>query len=399
MMRRTTTLENDVTVIGLGPVGLLAALAACNSNQKVAVVTDRTFYSRESVLECPWRAVTSVNKQLNKMVSDDQKTVHVMTQEVENNLYKRLIKFEGRNLRIIRIDRKANSDSVKLNVKEKNLKIIDFSGAHIEVKSKYFIGSDGSGHGMANQVNQQLKDYKINYIKPQREQLHPYHSLIVFRIPRGQEDEYKNQLTENNGEPHDVNILRNKFSWDLLSRPEAKVLSNGDVLTIGTEIPKILFNIKDRNERAERLNEWARHVLLDYLPRMLVSDLVKPVYADTEKEKKQQQMQVTVFEIELDEADRFIVPLGEDNSNEEKAYFMLFGDALKKPHYHTASGTSNGVYEIEQFLKFLKSKQSHDDLIKLDKSVTQILHNNRKLIDDYLLGRSEKERLAKQVQH
>ena len=116
MIRQTITLENDVTVIGLGPVGLLAALAACNSDQNVVVVTDRTFYSRESVLECPYRAVTSVNKQLSQMVSDDQKTVHVMTQEVENNLYKRLVKFGGKNVRIIRINKKVNIENYNLKV-------------------------------------------------------------------------------------------------------------------------------------------------------------------------------------------------------------------------------------------------------------------------------------------
>ena len=123
---QTTITYSDNVVVGLGPVGLAAALESCRANQKVTAITNRQSYTRPQVIgvdhdtinylksltgESAIQDLIKQNK-LSIIMYRDLPYAYLQLKTLEDLLYGSLLKYQGNNLEIISIDSKQQITTI-----------------------------------------------------------------------------------------------------------------------------------------------------------------------------------------------------------------------------------------------------------------------------------------------
>lgn len=444
VQENTDNIQYDIVVGGLGPAGLDIALRAALAGKRVLALTDRDYYSREQVLrldkdiaELLFGSSKKDRKQLqrdglitirkDKGMKLGEYYITIETGKLEEYL-RDLHNTQGAHkkldLTILQLPKASQGRNFEFDGDQRGIHIpqiqdVVYSGGgrwqskdELEnslIQFKHFVAADGANHRIADQVNelldsQQNERSKIEYEGRQIDQLHQYHSAVVFKIPQGMSKQFERALQKKNHQGATDEQLRAQ-NWRLASRPESRVLKAGNTLYIGTEAPKFAQNYEPESRR-RLIEQWARTVLGDHLPQSLIDQLTYTTddNLNAEQRQKKQQLRISPFNIQLDEAKQNYAPLWADLSyvfngftslHQNTSYFFQVGDALRKPHYHTGSGAATGFRVNSALIDFFKSDGSVEALGRYDNRVKQIRDNNRVKVDNYLLARREREANAR----
>jgi hypothetical protein len=172
------------------------------------------------------------------------------------------------------------------------------------------------------------------------------------------------------------------LGWQHASLPEFRITVNDDNLYIGGECtPEIQHN-------PDQLEVWMKTVLRLRLSQEKIDRLSMHVDAHDHPD-------CHGFNIELDEASQSVVAFPKSFSSHaplsRSARLLLIGDALRKPHYHTASGAVLALLEAQLLGEFLRSPQSKQDWKQYAALVEKLREDNRARVDNYLHQRKLRE--------
>jgi len=425
-------------VVGSGPIGLLSALSAlkhCKPPEKVALLADR--YEELGVRQ----QVLIINRDvfdfmqnlvgeelMNKYIAEAaitedphspnpaKKNHFITTGDMERLFHDALKKnyVQGEHFDLI--------ETAKIPVPRKD-ESIDYS-KKIQVNTKQSVISVGAkkingvtyecddtvkelncslgfqnlvcADGAKRSVAQSLGDSVVSFVSNQKKLHHPKHVVATFKLPANSSvyeflDKIEHTYEEEKVGPEKLTPiplkeLKAKFQWSSNARPYSQIYAVKDILYIGAELPDGLPKAKAR--------EYARALLQDSLPEAYTRDVTDPnIDTSTKFGEKQQLLSTSIFDIELGELDRLVIPCSQASSQpgqEQKqtgAVFMM-GDAAKQPLYTTGTGVQTGIREVMCFNKFLQESLQMGAVERCmgnyQKSLHTLLTPMRKRQDDWV---------------
>lgn len=175
--------------------------------------------------------------------------------------------------------------------------------------------------------------------------------------------------------PIPLSELQEKYRWEGHERPYSQIYSTRDVIYIGAEMPCDLPR--------ELAGEYAKQLMKDSLPEDYLLKIQElPCDTSTSFGRKQKQLSVSVFDIELGDINRTVLPCG-DTSDESKTGILFFmGDARKNPLYTTGTGAQTGIREVRQFQAFLEKQCTHT--VPLAESLSEYHAETRRILDEII---------------
>lgn len=384
---------DNIVIIGLGPTGLAAALAACESalpQAKIIALTNRSEYDRAQIFRvddnvkayisalCGYSYMAqherdghiySVRHSGNTRYTGPAPYHVVQTQRLEHILLERLRSF-GNRVEIIKVEKnyQPNVDVVR--------HILTLPGGR-EVRFKYLLGADGAHHSTANVL--QNKGVNISYRMAHKNPLHPRHAIGSYVLPENSEIAYRMALDLRTPyiESDAPTASMQRLGWKLRSLPEYRVFVVESTLYIGTEAPSTI------SPRANDINSWLLEVLRTALPAHMVNSLSFKLTHDASPA-------CGVFDVALREANKIMFTLPK-LAGRNDAYFIQLGDALRTTHYHTGSGVGLALLEVQAWGEFLASRQQPLDRQEMEHRIENIIRTNVARVDSYLHARARRE--------
>lgn len=175
--------EYDLAVVGLGPGGLAAALAAARAGKKVVAFTDRKDYIRGQTIRLS-DAVVEMLKEVREVGNEEDElfwkekirkesdcAYYVQIKDLECYL-RRKLELQS-NVTIVNV-KKGEIDGVE---RESSGVKINLSGGVRSFCARNVIAADGARHAFAELMNKGL-GVDIKYEKTKEQARHPYHCAI-----------------------------------------------------------------------------------------------------------------------------------------------------------------------------------------------------------------------------
>src|SRR3990167_1741145 len=416
--------SNNVVVIGLGPIGLAAAIEACQAGLNVTAITDRPLgkqkggYTRKPILllnETSFEYLESLvgknavhaylakNKLEEfqfKQMNFNKNTTEIVTyyfisvHDLENLLYEKLKEYKKNNQIIIE---EPPNQFTRI---EKHAVIVQHPNRKEErIPFQYLIGADGSKHPSADKVGG--IQYESTYDKSQTCTTHTAvefsidtdlkESLIPFVYPSPNQKRETLPFFQTNSKRPTMEEYLN-VGWKLSSPPEARIFLAKHTLYVGTELPPNIFNLPNGEEKQEKILAWTKLVLRTILPPDKVETLTPKQYKNKKDvyQQEKQRKQITTFEVDLQQTNQAIVRLPQIPPSSENAYFLPVGDALHTPHYHLGTGVNDGLLQTKLLHELFKNK----NIATYQLGVEKILAASNIRIQTYLDSRQKREDLA-----
>ena len=404
----------NTVVIGAGPIGLMAAVCALKhseASEKVAIVADRmeelgvrqqVLWIQEDVFafikDIAGAAVVQKYIDDLSITEDPHEGYYITTGDLERLFYDVLSSqytagvdydvFQSQKLapsqkpdELIQVD--LDNRCVSITGLACNNSCFESGPKSIPLKFKYLIAADGAKRSLVKTLGSDV----VFFDKTQEPLIHTKHVVATFRIPEGSTPRTCSELkihldeakiggkteaeTETEAEaeagagtgagagsssdptpqsrvysPLPLSVLQEKYHWEGHARPYSQIYSTRDVIYIGAEMPLSLPR--------ELAGEYAKQLMKDSLPEDYLLKIQElPCDLTTNFGKKQKQLSVSIFDIELGDINRTVLACG-DTSDESKTGVLFFmGDARKNPLYTTGTGAQTGIREVMQFESFL----------------------------------------------
>ena len=417
----------NTVVIGAGPIGLMAAVCALKhseASEKVAIVADRmeelgvrqqVLWIQEDVFafikDIAGAAVVQKYIDDLSITEDPHEGYYITTGDLERLFYDVLSShytagvdydvFQSQKLapsqkpdELIQVD--LDNRCVSITGLACNNSCFESGPKSIPLKFKYLIAADGAKRSLVKTLGSDV----VFFDKTQEPLIHTKHVVATFRIPEGTTprrcSELKVHLNEARAgagtgagagsssdptpqsrvySPLPLSELQEKYHWEGHARPYSQIYSTRDVIYIGAEMPRSLPR--------ELAGEYAKQLMKDSLPEdylLRVDEL--PCDLTTNFGKKQKQLSVSIFDIELGDINRTVLACG-DTSDESKTGVLFFmGDARKNPLYTTGTGAQTGIREVMQFESFLDKQSTHTR--SLGDNLTEYHAETRRILDDII---------------
>ncbi|MCH9757312.1 MAG: hypothetical protein K0U37_09010 [Gammaproteobacteria bacterium] len=437
---RAETSRYNTVVIGAGPIGLLSALCALkeceDSDEKVAIVADRidelgmrqqVLWIEEDVFQFMQNIVGSELMQeyianLALTEATGGAGYYITTGDLERLFYDALREYErGVQYDLIQSEKirpgKAVSDSIQIDLDESTISLqglscndacysSDNSAQTVTLSFKHLVAADGAKRSIVNALGTDTVAFEAT----QEPLHHTKHVVAVFQLPAEttpemcyrQKDIAKLMHEEEVASVSSLRELKEDYGWEGHIRPYSQIYSTKDVVYIGAEMPPQLPR--------EKAREYARTLMRDSMPDEYVS-AVSDISCDmgTAFGKKQKQLSVSIFDIELGDINRTVLPCGHMTSEEDTSVIFFMGDARKNPLYTTGTGVQTGIREVLSFNTFLESESEastltssgsdsslEDRIGRYHADTRRVLDNITEVQNNWISGRNQKEGEAKE---
>ena len=382
--------KDDIVLIGLGPTGLAYALESCRSDsykRNIVILTDRVDYTRDVI----FRLDVDVFEYFQELIGEEayQSALHkglisavqdtdvsgffgqaiphrvIKIRTAENLLYQQLSKIP--QVKIITLPKHTQDQIISIQ-KNSNSIFYRKDNKTLLLHYSYLIEADGVQHSLLNLV----KDHPY-YHTTQRSQTHSHHARINFNIPSGYTADSFRELLKNGTQAKPTIAEFRELGWEHHSTPEFRLFVVEDVFYVGGECP---YDIQTADK--SKIEAWVRLSLSLFLSKEMIAKL-------TTRDR-------ATFDVQLDETDNPTITLAPSHAT--PGILFLTGEALRKSHYQTGSGAAVGLQEAKAFGKFLKTRQSRQDLHEYAVNIKAIIATNRDRVNRYLNHRAERELAA-----
>ncbi|RUR12796.1 hypothetical protein [Legionella sp. km772] len=400
-------LEYSSVIVGSGPVGLLSTLAAlkhASSTDVVALLADRRdeLGVREQVLWIQQDVYDFIEGLVGKELMTQYRSELAITEDgdydednplkphgyfittgdLERLAYAALTEQyeEGVDYDIIDTKKIAahedSADVIKINKREKTILVKaegmngerDGKVHNIALKFNNLVAADGAKRSIAKALGEE----ELIFDETQKPLQHKRHVVATFKIPEGTTPRacsvLKVRASEDTGVPEPVVMAPTKkaperiikpcsmgtlreYGWKGNTRPYSQVFATRDVIYIGVEMPSELPK--------EKAQEYAKLMMLDQLPADYLEGITE-IECDmrTAYGKKKALLKTSVFDLELGDLNKTLIPCGDLSDEEDIGAIFFMGDARKNPLYTTGSGAQTGIREVRNFEQFLIDRQS-----------------------------------------
>lgn len=375
--------NEDILIIGQGPVGLAHIIEACkHGNRQIIAITNRkefdrnqillinleTFnYLRELVGEEEIEEFIQQNK-IGKRVDGLTTYYFIQIKNLEILLDNAVLQYKNKKVQIIF---HSKNDTIFFDKSNTVLLKDEKNITQRKITFKYVITADGAHHSTVNGI----AESKIHY--SQTLPFHSRHAAVRYTLPANKTDlDYENFLTQGSENKSSMDEFK-KLAWPLYSFPETRIFIQGHRLFIGTECPDHLHN-----KNKSQIKQWGELVLKSYLPAAALKEL------EIKSEKD-----ISQFEIKLEEAN--ISSLLFQNN----ARLFIVGDALQSSHYQTGSGVNAGLQHAKAWGELLKTKQAETDINDYLEKIDKIRAAKREKMIAFDAKRAEREIESKRNFH
>ncbi len=406
--------EYSSVIVGSGPVGLLSTLAALkhSPDEAVALLADRKdeLGVREQVLwiqqdvydfikslvgeelMTQYEDELAITKDGDYDPLDPQKAYgyFITTGDLERLAFAALQDQyeEGTDYDIIdtkKIAARENSaDVIKIDKAKKTITVLAegmngekaVAAEEITLKFKYLVAADGAKRSIASALGED----ELFFDSTQKPLQHKRHVVATFKIPEGTEPRacstLKVRASPETGVPEPVVMAATatvpervinpcpmeqlrSYGWKGHTRPYSQVFATRDVIYIGVELPDDLPK--------EKAQEYAKLLMRDQLPADYLAGITE-IECDlrTAYGKKKALLKTSVFELELGDLNRTLIPCGDLQDEEDVGAIFFMGDSRKNPLYTTGSGAQTGIREVRNFEQFLKDRQTATNTVAHD---------------------------------
>lgn len=378
-----------VTIVGLGPAGLLAAIRAYQRGAKVTCVEKRAVYTRNNT----FRFTPIVMDEIFKLFVDSPQDIaklpenHPLRMVIDKKIFGEKLPspewgpgwheyspitfrdFEYLLYSWIHLVQKQDPDGMRifnnaayvpesLKGREKSIEITTELGERKSIPTDFLVGSDGYH-------SQCRRDAGIGVYKMSTP---ASYATFNYHPQRGGEDEFFQSLLKPvKRKPADMPALK-ALGWEFDREPVPRFFNTGNHPYLGIEVPERLAReYKQLNEEMRKANnernfqkvqqlkerqvklmdEWGRVTIAMFLPEEEVERLVLKDFS--------------IIDVQLQKSTTVTATLPSTMG------VLLIGDAAQSAHFQTGSGAifgMRGANDVGQFIKNIIAGQSVSEALK-----------------------------------
>ncbi len=349
--------QEEVVIIGAGPVALITAIKALENGKKVTILEKRTSYARENILGMNaeflnWleKTTPSLKRYMKALgiflerpgwkdlgATPGNTFYSIRTQQLENalSLYLEQFKKLSKEEDALKIIRGANVDKIIKNDSGYQVDYVHEAKEFTLEDKKLVVGIDGARGKSSKAMNMKIQKTTNSH----------WTGLAFFKMTPEQTllftDKFNKinlrEIMKNN--PHKEKVLKQLqvMGWNKDEFPAVRFFQNGSLLYMASEIPRNIGpQLRGQTESAIAARDrWFEEIKNLLVPEEFIGK-VHHFRSDPP---------TNTLDFEPQALEQFSVKI-QNNENNEGA-FLFVGDSAVTPHFMLRSGVNSGFKHAE----------------------------------------------------